>query len=42
MPSLILPYVSRAAMANPPGKTAPGRATTTKSPTAKFVAPQIT
>ena len=37
-----LPYVSRAPMVKSPGSTAPGRAATTKSPTAKFVAPQMT
>ena len=40
MPSLTWPYVLRAAIAKPPGSTAPGRATTTWSPTAKLRAPQ--
>ena len=40
MPSLTWPYVFRAVMAKPPGSVAPGRATTTRSPTAKLRAPQ--
>jgi hypothetical protein len=31
----------RAVIANPPGSTAPGSAATTRSPSAKFVAPQM-
>ena len=41
MPSLFFPYVNRAEMAKFPGRTAPGNATTTKSLTLKFLAPQI-
>ena len=40
IPSETCPYVFRAAMANPPGSTAPGSETTTRSPTAKLCAPQ--
>ena len=42
IPLDVLPYVSRAAILNSPGRTAPGSAATTRSPTAKLVAPQIT
>ena len=42
IPSETCPYVFRAAMANPPGSTAPGSETTTRSPTAKLWAPQTT
>ena len=42
IPLETLPYVSRAPMVKSPGSTAPGRAATTRSPTAKFVAPHIT
>ena len=42
IPFEVLPYVSRAAIAKFPGNTAPGKAATTTSPTAKLVAPQIT
>src|SRR6266704_6200738 len=41
MPSEIRSYVLRAAIANPPGRTVPGGATTTRSPTAKLNAPQM-
>lgn len=40
MPCEVLPYVLRAAIAKSPGSTAPGRTTTTLSPTEKFRAPQ--
>ena len=40
IPSEMRPYVSRAPIAKPPGSTAPGNATGTRSPTTKFVAPQ--
>ncbi len=40
IPSDTWPYVSRLAMAKPPARTAPGRATTTRSPTTKLLAPQ--
>src|SRR5919205_3159140 len=40
IPSETWSYVVRAAIAKPPGSTAPGSATTTASPTAKFRAPQ--
>ena len=40
MPLELCPYVLRAAMANPPGSTPPGRITTTRSPAAKLRAPQ--
>ena len=42
MPSDVRPYVLRAEIVNPPGSTAPGSATTTESPSTKFVAPQMT
>ena len=42
IPFEVLPYVSRAVIVKSPGNTAPGSAATTMSPTAKFVAPQIT
>jgi hypothetical protein len=41
MPSEIRPYVLRALISNPPGSTAPGSATTTRSPSTKLVAPQM-
>ena len=41
MPSETRSYVRRAAIAKPPGSTVPGRATTTRSPAAKLVAPQM-
>lgn len=41
MPWDTRPYVLRSAIANPPGSTAPGSATTTESPSTKFVAPQM-
>ncbi len=37
MPSLMWPYVLRAEIANPPGNTAPGSATTTRSPAREVV-----
>ena len=40
MPSEVRPYVLRVAIVKSPGSTVPGSATTTRSPTAKFVAPQ--
>ena len=40
MPSLVWPYVLRAEIVKSPGSTAPGSATTTVSPSTKFVAPQ--
>ncbi|OUD85026.1 hypothetical protein BC477_11485 [Clavibacter michiganensis subsp. michiganensis] len=40
MPSDTCPYVFRALMGNGPGSTAPGRLTTTLSPTTKLCAPQ--
>jgi hypothetical protein len=40
IPSLTWPYVRRAVMAKPPGSVLPGRATTTRSSTAKLRAPQ--
>ena len=40
MPSETWPYVLRAAISKPPGKTAPGSVTTTLSPATKFFAPQ--
>src|SRR5215471_17500305 len=42
IPSEIWPYVWRAPISNPPGSTAPGRASATRSPTAKLTAPQMT
>ena len=42
IPLEVLPYVSRAPILKSPGKTAPGSAATTTSPTEKLVAPQIT
>ena len=42
IPSLSFPYVCREEITKLPGKTAPGIATTTKSFTLKFLAPQIT
>ena len=42
MPLLNLPYVSRALILKSPGRVEPGSATTTKSLTLKFRAPQIT
>src|SRR5690606_35307837 len=41
IPSEIRPYVFRALIANSPGSTAHGSATTTWSPTPKLVAPQM-
>ncbi len=41
MPSEVRPYVLRAVMVKSPGSTDPGSATATRSPTAKFVAPQM-
>jgi hypothetical protein len=41
IPSDTRPYVLRAVIANPPGSTAPGSATTTRSPAAKLRAPQM-
>ena len=40
IPSDVRPYVFRAVMVKSPGSVVPGSATTTRSPTAKFVAPQ--
>ena len=40
IPSEIRSYVLRAAIANPPGSTVPGSATTTRSSTAKLDTPQ--
>lgn len=40
MPWDVLPYVLRAEIEKPPGSVAPGRTTTTLSPTAKLRAPQ--
>src|SRR5919112_422290 len=40
MPLEVRPYVLRAPTVNPPGSSPPGRITTTRSPSAKFVAPQ--
>src|ERR1700685_123788 len=42
IPSEMWPYVLRAPISNPPGSIAPGSASTTRSPTVKLVAPQIT
>src|SRR5580692_9821590 len=42
IPSEMWPYVLRAPISNPPGSIAPGRASATRSPTTKLVAPQIT
>src|SRR6202167_2892219 len=42
MPSEMWPYFLLAPISNPPGSTAPGRASATRSPTAKLTAPQIT
>src|SRR6516165_6716784 len=42
IPSDMWPYVGRAPISNPPGSTAPGRASATRSPTTKLTAPQIT
>src|SRR5579859_3555783 len=42
IPSDMWPYVLRAPISNPPGSTAPGSASATRSPTAKLAAPQIT
>src|ERR1700730_7539271 len=42
IPSEMWPYVLRAPISNPPGSTAPGSASGTRSPTAKLAAPQIT
>src|SRR6516165_9081499 len=42
IPSEIRPYAWRAPISNPPGSTAPGSASGTRSPTAKLTAPQIT
>ena len=41
MPSETRPYVGRVAISNPPGSTAPGSATTTRSPATKSLAPQM-
>src|SRR5260370_27982619 len=42
IPSEMWPYVLRAPISNPPGSIAPGRASATRSPTAKLVGAQIT
>ena len=42
IPFEVWPYVWRAAISNPPGSTAPGSETTTRSFSEKLVAPQIT
>ena len=42
IPLEVFPYVSRAPILKSPGKTAPGRAATTQSPTLKLEAPQMT
>ena len=42
IPSETWSYVRRAPISNPPGRTAPGSASATRSPTEKLVAPQIT